>query len=308
MPPALERRPGSGDLALVASALCFGGTFVVVQEAIEDVEPIPFLALRFAVGTLALAPFALRRPVTPGLWRDGVGIGLALLAGFVLQTVGLQYTDTATSAFLTYLLVVLVPVIGFVAFGRRPHRMTLAAIGLAVVGLALLTGVGTDGGMGRGEALTIGCAVAFAVQVVLLGQWAARHDPLRLATVQIAVVAVACAVPGFFLGGYGFSAAAAGGAVATGLVSSAGGFALQTFGQQRVPPARASLLLLLETVFAAVLAELVGEDRTALEYVGAGVILAAVVVGELGPGWLDRRVRAREAEADNGRSQGGLVG
>lgn len=309
MPPSSDRRLGSADLALVGAAACFGGTFIVVKDAIEQVEPIPFIAMRFGIGAAVLWAFALRRPSTPGLLRDGGLVGVALLVGFVLQTIGLQYTDTATSAFLTYLLVVFVPLIGFVAFGRRPHPGALAAIGLAVFGLVLLTGViGSGPGFGRGEVLTVGAALAFAAQVVLLGETAHRHDPLRLTAIQVTVVAVACAGPGVALGGYRFTGTALAAAAATAVVATAGGFALQVYGQRSVPPTRASLILLLETVFAGALAAAAGESRTALQYVGAGIILAAIVTGEVLPRPLDRMVRVREAGLDNGRNQGESVG
>lgn len=302
MPPR-TRRPGAPDLALVGAAACFGGTFIVVQDAIELVEPIPFLTVRFTIGAALLWAVAWHRPSTPHELRDGGLVGLTLLAGFVLQTIGLQYTDSATSAFLTYLLVPFVPLLAFVAFRRRPHPAALLAVALAVGGLVLLTGVvGAGGGFGRGEVLTVGCAVAFAAQVLLLGETASRHDPLRLAAIQVSVVAIACAGPGAVLGGYDFPGAALVAAAACALVATAAGFGLQVYGQRSVPPNRASLLLLLETVFAGGLAAAMGESRTGLQYLGAGVILVAIVLSELVPGWLDRSVRLRQAGLDNGRS------
>lgn len=301
--PSRTRGPGRADLALVGAAACFGGTFIVVQDAIEQVEPIPFLTVRFTIGAALLWAVAGRRQPTPRERRDGGIVGVSLLVGFVLQTVGLQYTDSATSAFLTYLLVVFVPLLAFVALRRRPHPLSLLAVAIAVAGLVLLTGVvGSGGGFGRGEVLTVACALAFAVQVVLLGEWAPRHDPLRLAAIQVTVVALACAVPGAFLGGYRFTTSAFLGAAACAVVATAGGFGLQVYGQRSVPPTRASLVLLLETVFAGALAAAVGESRTGLQYAGAAVILVAIVVGELGPELLDRRVGARQAGTDNDRS------
>jgi drug/metabolite transporter (DMT)-like permease len=283
-------RPGrarTGDLALIGAALCFGGTFLVVQDAVERVQPVPFLAVRFTIGALVLAPFARHRPASPGEWRDGTTAGIALLAGYLLQTIGLQYTDSATSAFITYLLVVIVPVLGFAVHRRRPHPATLVGVVLAVVGLVLLTDPGGSsgaGGFGRGEVLTLGCAVAFAVHLLVLGTTAHRHDPVRLATIQVGVVGVACAGPGLALGGYHFPAAALAAAAGTAVVATAAAFALQTLGQRSVPPARAALLLLLEPVFAAVLAPLGGDGLRAIQLGGAAVILLAVVVAELAPG------------------------
>ena len=285
-----------GELSLVVAAICFGSTFLIVQEAVERVEPLPFLAMRFLLGAAALWPIARRRPSTPGERRDGAQAGVALLVGYVLQTIGLQYTSSATSAFITYMLVVFVPVLALVLLGRRPHPVTLAGIAVAVVGLVLLTDPGGDGtGFGRGEVLTLGCAVAFAAHVVILGETAHRHDPVRLAAIQVSVVGAGCLLPGAALGGYRFPLAALVAVLATALFATAAAFVLQVRGQATVPPARAALLLLLEPVFAALLASATGDPLGAVQLGGATLILVAVVFSEVAPEWLDRRVSAREA-------------
>lgn len=286
------------------AAVCFGTTFIVVQEAVERVEPVPFLAVRFLIGAAVLWPLARRRPATVGERRDGARAGVALLLGYVLQTVGLQYTTSATSAFITYMLVVFVPVLALVLLRRRPHPVTLAGIAVAVVGLVLLTDPGGEGtGFGKGEVLTLACAVAFAAHVVILGETAHRHDPVRLAAIQVAVVGVGCAIPGAMVGGYRFPMAALVAAAATALFATALAFVLQVRGQATVAPARAALLLLLEPVFAALLASLAGEALGTVQLAGAGLILVAVVLSETLPDWLDRRVSTREAGLDNDRSQ-----
>jgi drug/metabolite transporter (DMT)-like permease len=300
----------AGDLALVVAAVCFGGTFLVVQGAVERVEPIPFLAVRFLVAAAVLWSVARSRPSTKGELRDGVLAGAALLVGYVLQTVGLQYTGSATSAFITYLLVVFVPLLAFALLRRRPHPVTLLGVAVAVVGLMLLTdpgGAGQSAGFGRGEVLTLGCAVAFAAHVLILGETAHRHDPIRLAAVQVSVVGILCAVPGLWFGGYRFPAPAIAAAIATALVATALAFGLQVFGQRTVPPARAALLLLIEPVFAGIVASIRGESLRATQLGGAALILVAVLLAETLPDLLqhrlDRRVNSREAGLDNDRSQ-----
>ncbi len=298
-----ERR---GDAALIGAAICFGTTFVVVQDAVARVEPLPFLGVRFAIGALVLWPLARRRPATPVEVRHGIMSGVALTAGYVLQTIGLQYTGSATSAFITYLLVVFVPVLGFLVLRRRPHRVTLVGIAVAVVGLVLLTdpgGAGATSGLGRGEVLTLGCAVAFAAHVVILGETAHRHDPIRLAAIQVTVVAVVCSIPGIWLGGYAFPASALAAAAATAILATAVAFVLQVTGQRTVPPSRAALLLLLEPVFAGILAALRGDGLTQTQLGGATLILLAVLATETLPQRLDRAVNTREAGLDNDRSQ-----
>ena len=114
--------PRRGDVALVVAAICFGSTFIVVQGAVERVEPIPFLAVRFLIAAAALWPLARRRPSNPHELRDGIAGRGRPAARLRAQTIGLQYTSSATSAFITYLLVVFVPVLGFVLLGRARTR------------------------------------------------------------------------------------------------------------------------------------------------------------------------------------------
>jgi drug/metabolite transporter (DMT)-like permease len=274
----------AASLALVAAALLFGSTFLVVQDAVESVEPVPFLAVRFTIGTAALAPLALRRGVrdlrAPGMLRAGALAGLALTAGYVLQTVGLQYTTSSVSAFLTYLLVVFVPLIVALTTRHLPPWPTVGGVVLAVAGLALLGG-GPEVGAGRGELLTLGCALAFAVHLLVLADAAPRLPVAALSVVQFAVVAGVLFVPGLLAGGYRLTGEAWAAAVYTGVAVTAGGLGLQAWGQRRVTPTRAALLLLIEPVSAAVLGFLAGERLGATGAAGALLILAGIVVSEL---------------------------
>lgn len=281
------RRP---ELALASAAFLFGTTFAVMQDAVEDVEPVPFLAVRFLIGAAAMVPFAARgRPSSagPDLVRSGVLAGVVLAGSYVLQTVGLQYTTTQRSAFLTYLLVLFVPLIAAVWWRVRPGGHVGLAVVIALAGVLLLTDGGV--GFGRGELLTVGCAAGFALHIVILGHLAPRMDLVRLNAVQLGVVGVVCLVPGAVTGGYGFTAGAWMAAAYTGVMASALAFFLQIYGQRGVEPTRASLLLLLEPVFAAVIGLAIGERLGWAGAAGAALVLAALVVVELG----DRVVRRR---------------
>lgn len=268
-------------LAVAAAGVLFGTTFVVVQDAVRDVEPVPFLAVRFLIGAVALVPFARRSPAQPGRTRAGVVCGVALLAGYLFQTIGLQYTTPSVSAFVTYLLVVIVPVLAAVVLRRPPSRPVLIGVVLATVGLFLLTGEATGLGLHKGELLTLGCAFAFAVHILLLSEWSPRFDTLALTATQLAFVGAACLVPGAFLGGYRFPAGVWLAAAYTGVTVSALAFALQVWGQRRVGPTRTSLLLMLEPVAAAALGYLTGTGLRFAAAVGAVLILAGVAVAEI---------------------------
>jgi drug/metabolite transporter (DMT)-like permease len=258
---------------------------------VERADPLPFLAVRFLIGAAVLAVVARRRPRTERELRHGVIAGAALLVGYVAQTVGLQYTTAATSAFITYMLVVFVPLLSYAVTRERPHALVIAGVALAVVGLGLLTG-GADVGFGRGEVLTLGCAVAFGTHLVFLGEVAARHDPIRLTTVQLATVGGACLAPAA-VQGLALDAPALGAAAFTGVFATAVSFLAMVWAQRIVSPSRAALILLLEPVFAALLSAVTGESITATSALGGALILLAVVVAEvLAPAVSARRARA----------------
>jgi drug/metabolite transporter (DMT)-like permease len=273
--------------AVVAAAVIFGSTFVVVQDGIKHARPVPFLAVRFLIGAVVLAaagrwrPGRRELPRRPGLAGAGLVAGTLLLGGYLFQTIGLQYTTTSVSAFVTYLLVVLVPLLSALALRRVPSASTLIGVGLATVGLFLLTGKGVA--LGKGELLTMGCAFCFALHILVLAEFAPRFDTLRLNAVQLGVVGAACLLPGLWLGGYHWPLSTWVAAAYTGVMASAIALGLQIWGQRQVGPTRTSLLLMIEPVSAAIIGVIIGEHLGWAGAAGAGLILAGIAVAELRP-------------------------
>jgi drug/metabolite transporter (DMT)-like permease len=276
--PLPSRARGRWVLAL--AGFLFGSTFLVVQGAVDRAAVLPFLAVRFLIGTAVLWPLARRARPTPREVRHGVLAGLTLLAGFVLQTTGLQSTTSATSAFITYLLVVIVPLIGVARTRIAPPANVLVGVVLAVAGLYLLSG--GIAGIGRGELLTVGAAFFFALHIVVLGEVSGHHDPIRLTMWQALTVGAACLIPGAFApGGYSFDAGVWLAAAFCGVGATAAAFWCMTWAQRVVPESQAAIILLLEPVSAAVLGALAGEALGFTGALGAALILASVVVAEL---------------------------
>lgn len=277
-----DRQRGLAVLALVGAAFIFGTTFTTVKRATQDVAPMPFIAVRFLVGALVLTPFAARRPRTRGVARAGLFAGLALSLGYVAQTIGLQYTDESTSAFITYMLVVFVPLIAAVLTRTWPTRTATVGVALAAVGLFFLSDGGSGLGVGRGESLTLLCALGFASHIIVLDRFAGRQDVFWLNIVQLATVGLICLVPGALSGGYRFPLSAWLAAIYLGVAASAAAFVLQTWAQAHIEPTRASLLLILEPVFAAVFSAVLGRPLGARGAVGAVCIFVGIVVVERG--------------------------
>lgn len=270
-----------GGLQLAACALLFGSTFLVMKQAVAEIQPLTFLALRFGFAALVLWPLARRRPRTPGELRHGLLAGVALLCGYVLQVTGLRHTSSTRSAFITYLLIVLVPLMEAVVLRRRLRASTAIGVIVALVGLVLLVGPGegASGGFGLGEVLTLLCAFAFGAHIVILDRYAHLHDPMRLTQVQLLVVTGCCAV-GATVSGVGPLAVGSAwvAIVYTGALATAVAFVLMVSGQREVPASRVALILLLEPVSAAALGFLAGDRMGGRGLAGAAVILVAILI------------------------------
>jgi drug/metabolite transporter (DMT)-like permease len=274
--------------ALVAAAFFFGITFPLVHNALDDVTPFAYLVLRFVVALIALGPFAIAIVRRRGddrrlLVRVGIVAGLLMFGGYATQTVGLQYTSPSTSAFITGLYVMFTP---FIEAGLRrawPAPRIFASAALATIGLYLVTGANL-GGVGRGELLTLACAFLFAIWIVYQGGYAARLHPIPFMSMQM-VTLVIVGLPVAARQGVGDLTGEVWFAIVfTGIACSAVALSLQLWGQRRIPPSRAALILLMEPVFAAVAGYVDGERLGAVEIVGAFVILVAIAIAELGPG------------------------
>jgi len=279
--------------ALVLAAFFFGVTFVLVQDAIEDVTPAGYITIRFVIGAAVLAPFAWRiarrNREPPGLlWHAGTIAGLLLFAGYITQTIGLQYTESSTSAFITGLYAIFTPVIEAIVRRRLPPLGVCLGIVVATGGLFLLTGAELT--FGRGELLTLACAVAFAIWIVYQGGYANRLHTIPFVTVQMAVLAGA-SVPVTAATGLGeLTGIALFAAAFTGVACSSVALSLQLYGQRRISPSRAALILLTEPVFAGIVGYFAGERLGAVRLTGAAIILVGIAIAELAP----------DARVDNG--------
>ena len=274
--------------ALLFASLTWGATFVVVQRAIEDLAVLHLLALRFGIGAALLLPLLARRGGMPALrvaGRDGLLIGVALFAGYAFQTYGLLWTTPSRSAFLTGLSVLLVPAIGWFTGTARPRPATLAGTLVAAAGLWVLFQpfAGATDAFNRGDALTLGCAVAYAAHVLMVERAVTRHRVTPLAVVQFLVVA-ALAAPSLVLDPptrAAFTPAAVGAVLVTGVLATAVAFACQLYAQRRLSAVEVAVVLALEPVAAVVTSVLVGREEVTLGLLaGGGLILAGMLLAE----------------------------
>lgn len=286
-------------VALAASAAVWGGTFVVLKGAIEQVSPSWLVAIRFSITAIILI-VAFRTRLHERLDRShlicGVVLGLFYGAGYVVQTIALVDTTPGRNAFLTAVYCVLTPLINWVVARRRPGASSFVAAVLCVVGVGLVS-LGNDlsFSLSRGDWLSLVSAVIYAFHIVYVARFSVDHDVLTLTVVQIAVtalVALAVAVPTEQPPAFQTLASPDFLMSMTYLVlfASVFGALAQNVGQSIVEPAQASLILSLESVFAVAFSvAFYGEPITPVLLAGFATIFAAVLVSEVVPSMLARR-------------------
>ena len=275
------------ELALIGIAAVWGLTFVMVQDAIELLPTMAFLAYRFIPAALIVAVIfwrPLRRLPAAG-WRAGLLMGVFLCGGYVFQTLGLEETSASNTGFITGLFVVLTPVLGAVFLRHRISVVAWVAAGVAMLGLWLLSGAGGELDL-RGDGLVLLCAFSLAAHILATASAVKRFDVGALLAVQLGVVGFAslaiAAVAGQLEPPEGATVWSA--LLVTSLVASALGFFVQSFAQQHAPPARTALILASEPAFAGLFGWLLNDERlTATGWLGAALIMAAIVAVEIVP-------------------------
>jgi drug/metabolite transporter (DMT)-like permease len=272
-------------LTLLAVTACWGSTFFLIKDLLDRVPVLDFLALRFALATVALLlvfPRALRR-LNRDAVRQAMVLGVLYGVAQILQTAGLAHTPASVSGFITGMYVVCTPLFAAPLLHQRIGPSTLGAVLLAVAGLAVLTLSGFH--VGYGEALTLVAAILYALHIVGLGAWSTAGDAIAMTIVQLAVIAVICLVvtapDGLVLPDrIGDWLSIVYMAVFAAALSLAG----QTWAQAHLPPTRSAIIMTMEPVFAALFAVLLGgEDATVRMLVGGAMVLTAMLVVEVGP-------------------------
>lgn len=281
---------GQVDLALLAVAVVWGSSYLAAKSSTPPDAVFAVLTLRFAIAAIAMVVLLL--PRLGGLTRAELGVGgaLGLVLGliFTLETFGVTRTSAANAGLIISLTILMTPVLqGWVGGRALPGRFFLAAL-VAVVGVLMLTQAGGLRWPGTGDVLIFFAAVVRAVHVVAIARLSGgrRLDSARLTTVQIstALVVFTCAAGLSGSSPWGVGAALPSGdwflLVYLGLACTVMAFFVQTWAVRATSPARVSLLLGTEPLWAFVIAlALSGQAWSATGLVGGGLVLLGVAWG-----------------------------
>ena len=285
-----------GGLLLALAALIWGMAFSAQSEGGKYLGPFAFTAARSFITFFALLLFEAvgsrgKRQARPAeaaplsaYIKLGVPLGVVMFAATALQQLGLTIDPSAAkSGFITALYIVIVPILGLLFFRRRVGAQMWLGVALSLVGLVLLCV--KDGFMiGAGDLVTLACAVMFAVHIVAVDRFASGLSAPRLCCAQFGVTGVLALIVTLFTETTHASDLLAcwPSLLYVGVCSGAMGYTLQIAGQKYTEPTVASLILCLESVFAAVGGWLLlGQVLSPRELAGCAVMLVACVLAQL---------------------------
>jgi drug/metabolite transporter (DMT)-like permease len=272
---------------LIAVCAIWGATFPLVKDAVAAVPVTTFLAYRFLFAAI-VAGILFRKPLramSRAGWKAGAWMGVFLTAGYLFQTFGLDRTSSSNAGFITGMFVVTTPLLGALFLRQRAGLTAWLAAAVATLGLYLLSGTGGSLHV-LGDLLVFGCAISFSIHILITDPAVKQHDVKALLVVQLGLCGLVCLA---LAGAQGdllipreeevWTALAI-----TSILASVLGFYVQAYAQTHASPARTALILASEPAFAGLAAwKLKGETLDAWGWLGAGLIMAAIVSVELVP-------------------------
>ena len=273
--------------SLFLTAVIWGLSYSAQAEAMKSMTALPFVFLRYLIGSAMLLPaiIFLRKKPDKNLIRGGILCGFCLAGGEILQQFGLLYTSAGKAGFLTALYVIMIPLIGIFIRKKSDWKIWCASL-LSVLGAYLLCSDGTLNNFGNfGDFLMLVCALFFAFQFIAIAKFAPEADALQLSAVQFFTVAVISGIATLIAG----ESCTWNSVVATmrpllycGVVAIGFACTIQVAAQKYLHPAVVSIILSTASVFAVIWGWwLLNEHYSLLNLIGCGIIFSAVVMVQL---------------------------
>lgn len=284
-----------GTLILLITAMIWGASFVSQSAGADILGPNSFNGIRMLLGSAVLMPVCLivsktqkksrRKPADKKkLFSVGAVCGIALCAASTVQTWGITFTTAGKSGFITAMYIIFVPIIS-ILIGKKISAKTLVCAVIAIAGMYLLSVAGNESGINIGDALTLLCAVFFAIHIILVDKYALEINPIYFSCIQFFVCGViniilmfiferptlemikACAVPILY----------------SGVMSCGVAYTLQPFGQRFADPSAASIVMSLESVFAMLFGAILPPNNipSAIEICGCVIMFVAIVLSQM---------------------------
>lgn len=290
------------DLMLLLTAFIWGSAFIAQSKGADLLGPFTFNAFRYGLAVLSLLPVIYvlgkkrsqeenikeltdteKKAQRSILIKGGIATGVALFVSTSLQQYAMAFTTAAKAGFITTLYVILVPIVGiFLKKKVRPLIWICALLG--VLGLYLLSIKPGTFSISHGDFFVLLCAFGFTVHILVIDYFSPKTDGVKLSCIQFAVVSiasfVAMALTETLVMSDVFEAIIP--LLYAGVLSSAVAYTLQIVAQKNADPTVASLILSLESVFAAICGAIIlGEALSGREITGCVIMFVAIILAQL---------------------------
>ena len=283
-----------GSLILILVAMIWGTSFAVQRAGMEHIQPVTFTAARMTLAAVAVGIVALLQKddsSSPGerisLRRTnllgGLFCGLFLVSGSIFQQIGIVNTSAGKAGFITALYILLVPVFSFILFRRKYPWLVWVAVLIGIAGMYLMC-MNESFTLAGSDILIIICAFMFTGHILCCDYFVKRGNAIRISAVQMAVTAVISWISVFIMETPSIDQirSAAIPILYCGLVSGGIGFTLQLVAQKYSDPTVASLLMSLESVFAAIGGAVILHERmSARELIGCIIMFSAIIIVQI---------------------------
>ena len=295
------------NILLLITAFIWGSAFVAQKSGMDYIEPFTYNGIRTFIGGLVLIPVILimnrgkAKPEETELTEEeqaakaaqnklliigGICCGAALFVASSLQQFGVSYTTAGKAGFITTLYVVIVPIIS-VIIGKKVRPIMWLCVIMGAVGLYLLCMTDASFKLKFGDMLVLLCAFAFSLHIMIIDHFSPKVDGVKLSCIQFLFAGLLGIICMFIFEKPVISDICdAGGTILyAGIMSCGAAYTLQILGQKYTNPTLATLLMSLESVFAAIAGWLILKETMGVrEIVGCVLIFAAIVVSQLNPG------------------------
>jgi len=280
-----ENRQLLSDLGLLLVAAFWGGGFIAVKDGLNYITPIYMAAFRFIIAS-GLSYIFFRRKIghiDKKEWKGGIVTGSLLFLGFLTQTIGLNYTTASKQGFLTATYVIMVPLLFWMIYRKKPETSVFVATLMTFVGIGLIS-IEKVAVYNVGDLLTLVCAVFFALHIIALEHYGKTYNAYKLSFMQFIVASVL-----FTLSALLFEPMpsqmpheAVRAILYLGIFATFLCFSIQTIAQKYTSSSHAAILLSLESLFAAVFGVLIlNEVMTTQMIIGSVLIFSAILMVEL---------------------------
>lgn len=276
---------------LLLVTICWGSGFIVVTIGLNcGFSPSLLTTLRMAFACAIMFPIFHKAILksTKNELKHGVIAGFFLFLGFLVQTMGMQYTIISNSAFLTTTNVIMVPFISWIIMRKRPKARIFVSIALGFIGVSILTrAYDANISFNLGDILCLLSAVCFALQIAYTEFAVKKVNADSFTFLEIAFTGLFSFIYTliFDSGSFGRVTNLPGGLLACvylGAACTFFAFWAQSVSQKHMSSSKAALILSMEAVFASVFSVLLGYEN--LEFtliVGGSIIMASIILLEV---------------------------